>query len=197
MLHPHLIQICLVILCRESRYFEDISKLWIFRLRTFYNFFQVWASASFAARQVLYSLSWSMKMSFLFTMFHLTHFSNKKSMLNFLQTCLVLSRHPLALTDCHVDPHHQLDNFLLLDQTSIREEIDQASPAYCSHSRREQREGAWQGRHSILKMSTSIFQFKFSKFENQGGGCDDHKLSGMSKSTNKGRVQKKISRKFH
>ena len=46
-------------------------------------------------------------------MFHLTHFSNKKSMLNFLQTCLVLSRHPLALTDCHVDPHHQLDNFLL------------------------------------------------------------------------------------
>ena len=42
-------------------------------------------------------------------------------------------------------------------------------------------------------MSTSIFQFKFSKFENRGGGCDDHKLSGMSKSTNKGRVQKKLA----
>ena len=28
-------------------------------------------------------------------------------------------------------------------------------------------------------MSTSIFQFKFGKFENQGGGWDDHKLSGM------------------
>ena len=31
----------MVILCRESRYFEDISKLKIFRLRTFFNFFQV------------------------------------------------------------------------------------------------------------------------------------------------------------
>ena len=40
-LHPHLTKIFLVILSRESRYFEDILKLWIFRLRTFYNFFQV------------------------------------------------------------------------------------------------------------------------------------------------------------
>ena len=32
----------LILLCRESRYFEDIVKLWIFRLRTIYNFFQVW-----------------------------------------------------------------------------------------------------------------------------------------------------------
>ena len=39
--HQHLIHIFLFILCRESRYFEDILKLWIFRLRTIYNFFQV------------------------------------------------------------------------------------------------------------------------------------------------------------
>ena len=32
----------MVIYCHESGYFEDILKLWIFRLRTFYNFFQVW-----------------------------------------------------------------------------------------------------------------------------------------------------------
>ena len=35
-------------------------------------------------------------------------------MFNFLHTCLVLSGHPLALTDCHVDLHYQLENFLLL-----------------------------------------------------------------------------------
>ena len=41
MLHQHLIKIFLVILCRESRYFENNWGLWIFCLRTFYNFFQV------------------------------------------------------------------------------------------------------------------------------------------------------------
>lgn len=41
MLPPHLIQIILVVLCRKSCYFEDILKLWIFRLRTFCYFFQV------------------------------------------------------------------------------------------------------------------------------------------------------------
>ena len=34
----------LIIICRESRYFEDILKWSIFRLRTFYIFFQVWLS---------------------------------------------------------------------------------------------------------------------------------------------------------
>ena len=40
--HHHLIHIFLLILCRESHYFEDIFKLFIFRLRMIYNFFQVW-----------------------------------------------------------------------------------------------------------------------------------------------------------
>ena len=39
--HQHLINIILFVLCRESRYFEDIVKFTIFRLRTIYNFFQV------------------------------------------------------------------------------------------------------------------------------------------------------------
>ena len=39
--HQHLIHMFLFVLCRESRYFEDIVKFWIFRLRTIYNFFQV------------------------------------------------------------------------------------------------------------------------------------------------------------
>ena len=30
-----------IVLCRESRYFEDIVKFIIFRLRRIYNFFQV------------------------------------------------------------------------------------------------------------------------------------------------------------
>ena len=38
--------IFLVILCRKSHFFEDILKLWIFRLRTFYNFFKVWTRLS-------------------------------------------------------------------------------------------------------------------------------------------------------
>ena len=37
----HLIHIFLLILCHNSHYFEDIVKLWIFRLRTIHNFFQV------------------------------------------------------------------------------------------------------------------------------------------------------------
>ena len=41
--HHHLIDMFLYVLCRESRYFEDIEKFWIFRLRTIYNFFQVWS----------------------------------------------------------------------------------------------------------------------------------------------------------
>ena len=41
MLSSHLIPITLAFYCRESRYFEDISKLRIFRLRTLCNFFQV------------------------------------------------------------------------------------------------------------------------------------------------------------
>ena len=40
--HQHLIHLFLFIHCRESSFFEDIVKLWIFRLRTIYNFFQVW-----------------------------------------------------------------------------------------------------------------------------------------------------------
>ena len=41
-LHQHSIHTYLFILCRKSHYFEDIIKLWIFRLRTINNFFQVW-----------------------------------------------------------------------------------------------------------------------------------------------------------
>ena len=37
----HFLFIFLFILYRESHYFEDIVKLWIFCLRTIYNFFQV------------------------------------------------------------------------------------------------------------------------------------------------------------
>ena len=40
--YQHLIQMYLFVLCRESRYFENIVKFIIFRLRTIYNFFQVW-----------------------------------------------------------------------------------------------------------------------------------------------------------
>ena len=39
--HQHLIHMLLFVLCRVSRYFEDIVKFRIFRLRTIYNFFQV------------------------------------------------------------------------------------------------------------------------------------------------------------
>ena len=41
--HQYLIHIFWFIHYRESRNYEDIVKLWIFRLRTIYNFFQVWA----------------------------------------------------------------------------------------------------------------------------------------------------------
>ena len=41
-LHPYLIPIFLVVICRQSCYFKDILKIWIFRLRMPYNFFQVW-----------------------------------------------------------------------------------------------------------------------------------------------------------
>ena len=41
MSHQHLIHVFLFIVCRESRYFEDIVKLLIFRLRTIHYFFQV------------------------------------------------------------------------------------------------------------------------------------------------------------
>ena len=43
--HLHLKPTFLFILCRKSRYFEDIVKLCIFRLRTIHNFFQVWLTA--------------------------------------------------------------------------------------------------------------------------------------------------------
>ena len=36
----------LFVFCRESRYFEDIAKFLILRLRTIYNFFQVWKQQS-------------------------------------------------------------------------------------------------------------------------------------------------------
>ena len=39
--HLHLTHVFLFILCRKSRYFEDIVKLLIFCLRTIHNFFQV------------------------------------------------------------------------------------------------------------------------------------------------------------
>ena len=39
--HQHLTHIFLVSLCHESRYFKDIVKFGIFRLRRIYNFFQV------------------------------------------------------------------------------------------------------------------------------------------------------------
>ena len=45
----HLIHIFRFIHCRESRYFEDIVKLWIFRLRTIYNFFQVWFTCKYSS----------------------------------------------------------------------------------------------------------------------------------------------------
>ena len=35
--YQHLIHMFLFVLCRESRYFEDIVKFLIFRLRTIYN----------------------------------------------------------------------------------------------------------------------------------------------------------------
>ena len=41
--HQYLIHLFRFIHCCKSRYFEDIVKVWIFRLRTIYNFFQVWA----------------------------------------------------------------------------------------------------------------------------------------------------------
>ena len=37
----HLLHMLLFVLCCESRYFEDIVKFSIFRLRTIYDFFQV------------------------------------------------------------------------------------------------------------------------------------------------------------
>ena len=39
--HQHLICMILFVLCRESRFFEDIVKFCIFRLRRIYNFFQI------------------------------------------------------------------------------------------------------------------------------------------------------------
>ena len=39
--HQHLMHMFLFVLCHESRYFEDIVKFWVFRLRMIYNFFQV------------------------------------------------------------------------------------------------------------------------------------------------------------
>ena len=41
MTHQHLIHMLLFVLCRESRYFEDVVNFSIFRLRMTYNFFQV------------------------------------------------------------------------------------------------------------------------------------------------------------
>ena len=43
MQHQRLIHMFLFVLCRESRYFEDIVKFLNFRLRMTDNFFQVWA----------------------------------------------------------------------------------------------------------------------------------------------------------
>ena len=40
--HQHLIHMLLFVLCRVSRYFEDMVNFRIFHLRTIYNFFQVW-----------------------------------------------------------------------------------------------------------------------------------------------------------
>ena len=91
--------------------------------------------------------------------------------MNFLHTCLVVSRHPLALTDYRLDLHQQPENFLLLlDQHQGGNGPYQASTASSSHSHREQREGTCQGRHSILKMSISIIRFEFGKFENPRQG---------------------------
>ena len=41
---PHQHSTHILIICRESCYFEDIIKLWIFCLRTIQNFFQVCSS---------------------------------------------------------------------------------------------------------------------------------------------------------
>ena len=51
--HQYSIHIFLFIHCRKIRYFEDIVELWIFRLRTIYNFFQVCLQSTFA-KQVFY-----------------------------------------------------------------------------------------------------------------------------------------------
>ena len=40
----HLIHMFLFVVCRGSRYYEDIAKFLIFRLRTIYNFSQVWST---------------------------------------------------------------------------------------------------------------------------------------------------------
>ena len=40
--HQYLIHMFLFVLCRESRYFEDIEIFLIFPLRTINNFFQTW-----------------------------------------------------------------------------------------------------------------------------------------------------------
>ena len=42
--HQNSIHMFLFVLWREWRYLEDIVKFWIFRLRTIYNFFQVWTA---------------------------------------------------------------------------------------------------------------------------------------------------------
>ena len=44
--HQQLINLFFFVLCRKSRYFEDIVKFLIFRLRAIYNFFQVWKQQS-------------------------------------------------------------------------------------------------------------------------------------------------------
>ena len=64
--HQHLINIILFVLCRESRYFEDIVKFTIFRLRTIYNFFQAWESYDSSIWKPLVSFKSSSNFFFLF-----------------------------------------------------------------------------------------------------------------------------------
>ena len=64
--HQHLINIILFVLCRESRYFEDIVKFTIFRLRTIYNFFQAWESYDSSIWKPLVSFKSSSNFFFFF-----------------------------------------------------------------------------------------------------------------------------------
>ena len=55
-----------IVLCRESRYFEDIVKFTIFRLRTIYNFFQAWESYDSSIWKPLVSFKSSSNFFFFF-----------------------------------------------------------------------------------------------------------------------------------
>ena len=68
-------------------------------------------------------------------------------MLNFLHTCLFLSKLLPPLEDCRVSSPQPAQK-LPPPTLNIGEEVDQAAPFTCSHRHTGQREGAGQGRQS-------------------------------------------------